>query len=119
MTRLKAALIALALGLAVALGASVVWVVTRDTIHRQEGAIADLTATVKAQKIANAALLSQSEVRATRNAATAARTKERTDALNTALKANGPWAAQRVPDDVAAALGVYGPAGGTKPASGP
>lgn len=119
MTRLKAALIALALSLAVALGASVVWVVTRDTIHQQEGTIADLTAVVKAQKIANAALLSQSAVRATRNAATAARTKERTDALDTALKANPTWAAQRVPDDVAAALGVRSTPAETKPASGP
>lgn len=119
MTQLKAILIAAALAVCVALGAGVVWVCTRDTIHQQEQAIADLTAQVAAQKVANAALLSQSSTRATRNAATSARTKERSNALDQALAANPTWAAERVPVDVSAALGVFPSADQTKPASGP
>jgi len=119
MTGIKPYLIAAALCLCTLLGGSVVWVYTRDTLHRLQDANTALSGQVKALRVANTALLSQSETRAARNAATAARTKERSDALDNALKANPTWAAQRVPDDVAAALGVYGPASSAEPASGP
>jgi len=119
MTQFKVYLIAGLLAVAVAVGAGVSWVFTRDTLHRQEQAILDLTAQVKAERAARTALLAQSSTRAARNAVTAAQTKERTDALNQALAANPTWAAQRVPVDVAAALGVLPSADEAKPASGP
>lgn len=119
MTQLKMYLIAAALAVCVALGGGVVWVFTRDTVHRLEQANADLTAQVAAQKVANAALLSQSATRATRNAATAARTQGRQNALDSSVTSNATWAAQNVPVDVAAALGVFPTADAAKPASGP
>lgn len=109
---IKAILTAVAIAVCVALGGSVVWVFTRDTIHRQESAIADLTADNSALTIANKALQAQSATRASRNAATAATTKARNESIDTALTGAAAWGAERVPDGVAAALGVY-PSSGT------